>query len=224
MFGKVLRHTSYHLKFPLSLFRFPHEPMSRYEYPYYERTNNPSTSQSSSLDDSDSHNNPQNQNHNDKDKDDNDNEEPSCVSMFFTKLADKIGLLDKMAPRKKRARVPPSSQQQQQQQKQPPPPPSSSTLPPSRPLPTAEQIKRNHLQTQLLSEQHAATHNLYAPNQRVQYHYRAQDCWYDALVLAIHLDDGPNHPYYVSPVVVVVSLCFVCHGCLCYMCACHVCV
>ena len=62
----------------------------------------------------------------------------------------------------------------------------------------AKQIRENRLRVQLEAEKRAEMYHQYAPHQRVRYHFRATDTWYDAIVVAIHFDDGPDNPYYVS--------------------------
>ena len=145
------------------------------------------------------------------DEDTNNEEEPSCTRMFFTKLAERIGLLDVVAPRthhrRRRSRGDASNPNDAPSQ-----PPSSQSLSPKeqpnqQPSPADLQvIRRNRLKAQWDAEQRAQQHDQYAPNQRAKYHYRADDIWYDAIVVAIHLDDGPNHPYYVSTCTLVVLL------------------
>jgi hypothetical protein len=37
---------------------------------------------------------------------------------------------------------------------------------------------------------------LFVNNQRVRYLFKATETWYDAVIVAVHLDDGPEKPYY----------------------------
>mmetsp|Transcript_7816 Transcript_7816/g.11228 ORF Transcript_7816/g.11228 Transcript_7816/m.11228 type:complete len:174 (-) Transcript_7816:175-696(-) len=57
-------------------------------------------------------------------------------------------------------------------------------------------IRRMQLNSQREREIQAESRNAYVKKQRVKYHYRAMDSWHDAVILGVHLDDGPDKPYY----------------------------
>lgn len=116
-----------------------------------------------------------------------DDEKPSsCAKMIFTKWAEKFGLLDRVAPRPDQKKTKGSEKGQ---------PLDQAALERQQRL-EAENYRKNRLRAQLKAEEQAGKYNQYAPHQRVRYHFRATDTWYDAAVVAIHLDDGPDKPYY----------------------------
>mmetsp|Transcript_4075 Transcript_4075/g.3857 ORF Transcript_4075/g.3857 Transcript_4075/m.3857 type:complete len:165 (-) Transcript_4075:178-672(-) len=58
----------------------------------------------------------------------------------------------------------------------------------------AERIMR--LQTQLELENVAEKNGVFAKKQRVKYHHKSTDTHYRAIVVGVHFDDGPDRPYY----------------------------
>jgi hypothetical protein len=38
--------------------------------------------------------------------------------------------------------------------------------------------------------------NQFVTNQRIRYYHKLSDKWFDGHVVAVHLDDGPDKPYY----------------------------
>lgn len=58
--------------------------------------------------------------------------------------------------------------------------------------------KRSRLDAQKKAEEVAATRGVFAKNQRVQYHNKPTNAVSDAVIIGVHLDDGPDNPYYVS--------------------------
>ncbi|KAL7483411.1 hypothetical protein ACHAW6_009066 [Cyclotella cf. meneghiniana] len=56
--------------------------------------------------------------------------------------------------------------------------------------------KRNRLDAQKKAEEVAATRGVFAKNQRVQYHNKLTNAVSDAVIIGVHLDDGPDNPYY----------------------------
>jgi hypothetical protein len=61
-----------------------------------------------------------------------------------------------------------------------------------------ERQKQSQLQEQRARELNAATRGFFVKNQRVKYYHQANQRWIeDATVAGVHLDDGPDKPYYV---------------------------
>ena len=56
--------------------------------------------------------------------------------------------------------------------------------------------KQQLLQAQRHREEEATRRNKYCDKQRVRYFYKAANKWYDAVVVGVHYDDGPDKPYY----------------------------
>jgi hypothetical protein len=54
------------------------------------------------------------------------------------------------------------------------------------------------LHAQMANEMNAKKHNMFAVGQRVDYLHKATAQTYEAVILAVHLDDGFDRPYYVS--------------------------
>ncbi len=61
-----------------------------------------------------------------------------------------------------------------------------------------EDRRYRRLKAQYESEQNAEKVNQFAKMQRVSYHSKVDDRYIDAVVVGVHLDDGPDKPYYVS--------------------------
>mmetsp|Transcript_47739 Transcript_47739/g.144347 ORF Transcript_47739/g.144347 Transcript_47739/m.144347 type:complete len:164 (-) Transcript_47739:228-719(-) len=59
-----------------------------------------------------------------------------------------------------------------------------------------EDHRRRRLRVQLEAERAAERHGKLAKKQRVSYHHKASDRRYEAVVVGVHYDDGPDHPYY----------------------------
>mmetsp|Transcript_31773 Transcript_31773/g.48737 ORF Transcript_31773/g.48737 Transcript_31773/m.48737 type:complete len:172 (-) Transcript_31773:68-583(-) len=57
-------------------------------------------------------------------------------------------------------------------------------------------MRRMQLESQRQRELEAESRGAYIAKQRVKYHYRAMDSFHDAVILGVHLDDGPDKPYY----------------------------
>lgn len=104
--------------------------------------------------------------------------------MVFSHIAQKLGIWDILAPLTEEGR---KQQQQQQQDEQF-----------ARKLQQQEEERYRRLKTQYDFEQKAEKINQFAKQQRVLYHYKAEDKWFDAVIVGVHLDDGPDKPYYVS--------------------------
>jgi uncharacterized protein with LGFP repeats len=45
-------------------------------------------------------------------------------------------------------------------------------------------------------EEVASARGAFVENQRVRYFFKANDTWYDATIVGVHYDDGPDRPYY----------------------------
>lgn len=61
-----------------------------------------------------------------------------------------------------------------------------------------EDRKREILRVQFDEEINAAANGYFCKKQRVMYHHRVEDAFYEAVIVGVHFDDGPNKPYYVS--------------------------
>eukprot|EP00591_Stephanopyxis_turris_P011643 CAMPEP_0195520900 /NCGR_PEP_ID=MMETSP0794_2-20130614/17609_1 /TAXON_ID=515487 /ORGANISM="Stephanopyxis turris, Strain CCMP 815" /LENGTH=149 /DNA_ID=CAMNT_0040650339 /DNA_START=245 /DNA_END=694 /DNA_ORIENTATION=- len=59
-----------------------------------------------------------------------------------------------------------------------------------------EHNRYRRLHAQYDSEMKALSHGMLATKQRVSYHHRGSDEHYDAVIMGVHLDDGPDKPYY----------------------------
>ncbi|KAL3793668.1 hypothetical protein HJC23_010240 [Cyclotella cryptica] len=58
--------------------------------------------------------------------------------------------------------------------------------------------KRSRLDAQKKAEEVAASRGVFAKNQRVQYHNKLTNAVSDAVIIGVHLDDGPDDPYYTK--------------------------
>lgn len=59
-------------------------------------------------------------------------------------------------------------------------------------------LRKRRLDYQQKMENEAESRGAFCKKQRVKYHNRIQDTWYDAVIVGVHFDDGPDNPYYVS--------------------------
>lgn len=125
---------------------------------------------------------------------------------MFTRLAEKLGILDIVAPReeeseasttnetsspknRKRRKMTRSERQQEQEKK-------DAEM--AKELQSQFDRMNRMLEAQKEEEERAAKYGKFAKKQRVSYHHRANDTYYDAVIVGVHLDDGPDKPYYVS--------------------------
>ena len=104
--------------------------------------------------------------------------------MFFSKLAERAGLLDILAPITSPWKTEENNEEGDDAV-------TNSKM-------DHEQIKRRRLDAQRRMEEDAESRGCFAKKQRVRYHYRTMDTVCDAVVVDVHFDDGPEHPYYVS--------------------------
>jgi hypothetical protein len=93
--------------------------------------------------------------------------------MFFARLSEEMGLFDFLAPRK-------SEQKKKQEQRE-----------------KEKNELESSMEMQRAKELDAERRNAFAVNQRVRYFHKSSNAWYDAYVAGVHLDDGPDKPYYV---------------------------
>jgi len=133
--------------------------------------------------------------------------EESASAMFFTKFAEKSGLLDILAPHHRSSKrkegnkdtdtVGGSSKEDTTYGRSNRPQQESI---PSREEGAASQQRRRErmIRAQFEAEKVARRHHRFAKNQRVSYHHKASNSPYDSFIVAVHLDDGPDRPYYVS--------------------------
>ena len=59
-----------------------------------------------------------------------------------------------------------------------------------------EATRERRIETQKQMEVDALKRGHFAKRQRVRYHHRSTDTYYDAVVTGVHFDDGPDKPYY----------------------------
>eukprot|EP00568_Trieres_chinensis_P002263 CAMPEP_0183295164 /NCGR_PEP_ID=MMETSP0160_2-20130417/3223_1 /TAXON_ID=2839 ORGANISM="Odontella Sinensis, Strain Grunow 1884" /NCGR_SAMPLE_ID=MMETSP0160_2 /ASSEMBLY_ACC=CAM_ASM_000250 /LENGTH=161 /DNA_ID=CAMNT_0025456597 /DNA_START=110 /DNA_END=592 /DNA_ORIENTATION=+ len=117
--------------------------------------------------------------------------------MFLSKIANKIGLFDVLAPRKKK-------ENEHRKVSDPKTPASVGSFDAS-----GEEIvtsvsgndpyddnRRRRLRAQIDAEDAALALGVFAKKQRVKYHHKATNKFYDAVIVGVHLDDGPDKPYY----------------------------
>lgn len=124
---------------------------------------------------------------------------------MFTRLAEKLGILDVVAPRgedssttietsspknnRKRRKMTRSERQQEQEK-------IDAEM--AKELQSQFDRMNRMLEAQKKEEERAANYGKFAKKQRVSYHHRANDTYYEAVIVGVHLDDGPDKPYYVS--------------------------
>jgi hypothetical protein len=127
---------------------------------------------------------------------------PEGREMFLAEAAEKMGLFDFLAPRKDKSRK--TSEGSLDKEKL-----SRSSQSDGLPLDppeldpqayqTQEELqKQSILQGQRARELKAAKRGFFVKNQRVKYYHQAKERWIeDVTVAGVHLDDGPDKPYYV---------------------------
>jgi hypothetical protein len=117
---------------------------------------------------------------------------------MFTRIAENLGLFDIMAPRKKtevkgaanrggRGKNTTNDAKAAKPQQQ-------------EPVETDEErvlrMKQSALQSQEEKERQAEMMGLFVKKQRVRYLHKATEQWFEAHIIGVHLDDGPDKPYY----------------------------
>jgi hypothetical protein len=58
------------------------------------------------------------------------------------------------------------------------------------------EYKRSLLEDQRERETKARASNQFVKHQRIRYHHKVTNEWFDGHVVAVHHDDGPDKPYY----------------------------
>ena len=111
---------------------------------------------------------------------------------MFTKIAEKLGILDIVAPRTAQQ----DASGSQKRKRMTPQEARDEAL--ARKLQAEEDRRFKMLKAQKEAEELAEKYSKYAKRQRVSYHHRGKDKYYDAIIVGVHLDDGPDNPYYVS--------------------------
>jgi prolyl oligopeptidase PreP (S9A serine peptidase family) len=103
---------------------------------------------------------------------------------MFSKFAEKVGLHDFLAPVIKKRRPRKESEDE------------TTTIATS--FSDEQRLKRRRLDVQLKAEKEAAARGpkFFAKKQRVRYLNKTTNSVCDAVVVGVHLDDGPNNPYY----------------------------
>jgi len=122
---------------------------------------------------------------------------------MFKKIADKLGILDIIAPWSSENGSAENNINATQYREAPasPPAPTPQELRDealARKLQAEEDRKFELLKAQLEAEELAEKNGKYAKRQRVSYHHKMTGTHYDAIIVGVHLDDGPDKPYYVS--------------------------
>mmetsp|Transcript_50790 Transcript_50790/g.61209 ORF Transcript_50790/g.61209 Transcript_50790/m.61209 type:complete len:147 (-) Transcript_50790:225-665(-) len=98
--------------------------------------------------------------------------------MFLTKIAEQSGLLAIVAPPKKMSQTELNDEEF------------------ARKLQAEEYKRYSRLRTQFEQERAAESLGVFAKKQRVQYLHKQTNQHYDAVIQGVHLDDGPDRPYY----------------------------
>jgi len=98
--------------------------------------------------------------------------------MFLTKIAEQSGLLAYVAPPKKMNQLEIDDEGF------------------AKKLQAEEYTRYCRLRTQFEQERAAESRGVFAKRQRVQYLHKQTDVSYDAVIQGVHLDDGPDKPYY----------------------------
>jgi hypothetical protein len=136
--------------------------------------------------------------------------------MFIAEVAEKMGLFDFLAPRRRKEKPKRESEgsffkeegtlsdddlrgdyqsQSSQLDGLPSDPPE---VDPQTYQTQEERQKQSMLQEQRARELMAATRKFFVKNQRVKYYHQANQRWIEEVTVAgVHLDDGPDKPYYV---------------------------
>ena len=119
---------------------------------------------------------------------------------MLTRIAEKLGILDKIAPRKKNNATEndSSSNVKAGNNKRKLTAQESRDEYLARKLQAEEDRRFNMLKSQKNAEDRAENAGLFAKRQRVIYLHRGTNTQYDAIVVGVHFDDGPDDPYYVS--------------------------
>ena len=112
--------------------------------------------------------------------------------MFLGNVADKFGLFDFLAPRRPKKNSAGSSADASDSTS------SNASGKPAENTTPSKDVRQRRLQAQLEAEESANKLGAFAKNQRVSYYHKASDFSYDAVVIGVHFDDGPDKPYYVS--------------------------
>jgi hypothetical protein len=116
--------------------------------------------------------------------------------MVLSHFANKFGIWDLIAPTAKREGASSSRQRKKQRNQQQEQEKRDEEL--AMKLQKEEEIRFQQLKAQHDNEERAKAINQYAKKQRVSYFSKMDDEWIDAVVVGVHFDDGPDHPYYVS--------------------------
>jgi len=129
---------------------------------------------------------------------------------MFTRIAEKLGILDIVAPRREHDQSASSSgtnntasnsttttgPRHRKRRKQSQQDAEDEAF--ARKLQAEEDRRFQILKSQKEEEARAQQNGKYAKKQRVSYHHRGSDKYYDAVIDGVHFDDGPDKPYYVS--------------------------
>ena len=108
--------------------------------------------------------------------------------MFFTKLAEKVGILDIVAPP---AKTTPQKNKKTYNN-------DDDRFTKYSMQQTNSDVQRvRRLRGQAEIEKNAEKNGHLAKKQRVKYYHKMNDTYYDAFIVGVHFDDGPDRPYYV---------------------------
>jgi hypothetical protein len=119
----------------------------------------------------------------------------NSFTMFLSRLAERSGLMDFIAPRRskdEKENTPSVNNEQADHCAKYEEKKSNNEDP-------LETQRKRRLDAQRKLEAEAESRGAFAKKQRVEYYHKATGTWYDdAHIVDVHFDDGPDKPYYVS--------------------------
>mmetsp|Transcript_6415 Transcript_6415/g.7963 ORF Transcript_6415/g.7963 Transcript_6415/m.7963 type:complete len:153 (+) Transcript_6415:86-544(+) len=104
--------------------------------------------------------------------------------MVLSHIADKLGLWDVIAPGPSREQITERRKQEEKDRQL------------ANQMQKEEDQRHRRLTAQYESEKNAEKLNQFAKKQRVSYYSKIDDRLIDAVIVGVHLDDGPDKPYY----------------------------
>jgi uncharacterized FlaG/YvyC family protein len=116
--------------------------------------------------------------------------------MVLSHFANKWGLFDKLAPFTTKQNSNTSTTKHKQNKESQTQITNDEKI--AHKLQEEENDRYQKLKRQYDMEEKAKEINQFAKRQRVLYHSKIDNKWMDAVVVGVHLDDGPDKPYYVS--------------------------
>ena len=109
---------------------------------------------------------------------------------MFLPVAEKMGLLDYLAPRRRnrknsKAKKEKKNEPDDEKEEVEDDAVGTDEKPPEPPQRSKEEVE-------------ARARGHFVKKQKVRYLHKATDTWHDAVIVGVHFDDGPDKPYYVS--------------------------